>query len=122
MRRHELSDQQWDQIANLFPQNGKRGGQWKDHRLLLNGILWILATGAAWRDLPERFGSWGTVYDRFRKWTRNGLWERILLHLHVQRQAAGKIDWDLFFIDGSVVRAHKAAAGARKKNPHRRAG
>lgn len=121
MRRHELSDRQWEQIAPFFPTNGKRGGQWKDHRLLLNGILWILATGAAWRDLPERFGPWGTVYDRLRKWSRNGLWERILQRLQVQRQADGKIDWDLFLIEGSVVRAHKAAAGARKKNPDRRA-
>jgi len=121
MRRHELSNQQWQQISHLFPQNGQRGGQWKDHRLLLNGILWILATGSAWRDLPERFGPWETVYDRFRKWSRNGLWQRLLEHLQVQRQADGRIDWDLFFIDGSVVRAHKAAAGARKKNPYRRA-
>lgn len=119
--RHELSDTQWDQIQYLFPANGQRGGQWKDHRLMLHGILWILATSAAWRDLPERFGPWGTVYDRFRKWTRNGLWSKILQHLQVQRQANGQIDWHLFFIDGSVVRAHKAAAGARKKNTRRRA-
>ena len=115
MRRHELSDHQWEQIAHLFPANGKPGGQWKDHRLMLHGILWILATGAGWRDLPERFGPWETVYGRFRLWTRNGLWEQLLQHLQVQRQANGQIDWELFFIDGSVVRAHKAAAGARKK-------
>ena|SRR6516162_501816 len=115
MRRHELSDHQWEQIAHLFPANGKPGGQWKDHRLMLHGILWILATGAGWRDLPERFGPWETVYGRFRLWSRNGLWEQLLQHLHVQRQANGQIDWNLFFIDGSVVRAHKAAAGARKK-------
>src|SRR5262245_8165246 len=119
MRRHELSDQQWEQITHLFPCNGKRGGQWKDHRLMLHGILWALATGAAWRDLPERFGPWETVYGRFRQWTRNGLWEQILQHLQVQRQADGRIDWHLFSIDGSVVRAHKAAAGARKKNTGR---
>lgn len=121
MKRHELSDQQWAQIQHLFPANGKRGGQWKDHRLILNGILWVLATGAAWRDLPDRFGPWETVYGRFRLWVRRGFWSRILEQLQVQRQADGAIDWDLFFIDGSVVRAHKAAAGARKKNPRRRA-
>jgi transposase len=121
MRRHELSDPQWEQIALLFPQNGKRGRQWKDHRLLLDGVLWVLATGAAWRDLPERFGPWETVYGRFRLWTRNGLWEQLLRRLQVQRQADGKIDWHLFSIDGSIARAHKAAAGARKKNPPRRA-
>ena len=77
--------------------------------------------GTLMQHLPERFGPWGTVYDRFRKWTRNGLWSKILQHLQVQCQADGQIDWHLFFIDGSVVRAHKAAAGARKKNTHRRA-
>jgi transposase len=114
-RRHELTDEQWQQIDFLFPENGHRGGQWKDHRLMVNGIIWILATGAPWRDLPKRFGPWQTVYDRFRKWTRQGLWDKILLHLQIQRQKDGKIDWQRFFIDGSVVRAHKAAAGARKK-------
>jgi transposase len=117
--RHELTDAQWDQIHLLFPANGKRGGQWKDHRLMLNGILWIQATGAAWRDLPERFGPWKTVYDRFRKWTRRGLWEQILQHLQVQRQADGRIDWNLSFVDGTIVRAHKAAAGALKKKSGR---
>src|ERR1700732_1562734 len=116
-RRHELSDAQWQRIHDQFPTNGKRGGQWKDHRLLLNGILWTQATGAPWRDLPERFGPWQTVYDRFRRWTRQGFWERLLERLQVQRPAHGRIDWDLFFIDGSVVRAHKAAAGAKKKSP-----
>lgn len=119
MRRHELSDQQGEQITHRFPRNGQRGGQWKDHRLLPHGILGILATGAGWRDLPERFGPWETVYDRFRKGTRNGLGEQVLQHLHVQRQAEGKSDGHLFSIDGSVVRAHKAAAGARKKNTDR---
>lgn len=113
--RHALTDTQWEQIQHLFPRNGKRGGQWKDHRLMLDGILWSQATGAGWRDLPERFGPWETVYGRFRRWTRAGLWARILEHLQVQRQADGQLDWQRFFIDGTIVRAHKAAAGARKK-------
>jgi transposase len=121
-RRHELTDAQWQTLEPLLPKNGRRGGQWKDHRLMLNAILWVLATGAAWRDLPERFGPWKTAHDRFRRWTRRGLWQQILDRLQVQRQADGRIDWDLFFIDGSIVRAHKAAAGARKKNTCRRAG
>lgn len=118
-RRHELTEPQWLQIEPLLPRNGQRGGQWNDHRCILNGIVWVLATGAPWRDLPERFGSWQTVYDRFRKWVRKGLWDQILHGLQVQRQAHGQIDWDLFLIDGSIVRAHKAAAGARKKNSRR---
>lgn len=113
--RHAISDGQWAQVAHFFPQNGKRGRQWKDHRLMLDGVLWVLATGAPWRDLPERFGPCKTVYDRFSKWTRSGLLDRILEHLQAKRHADGKIDWDLFCVDGSVVRAHKSASGARKK-------
>jgi transposase len=115
VKRHSLSDEQFEQIKDLLPKNGKRGGQWKDHRLMIDGMLWICATGAPWRDLPERFGVWQTVYGRFRVWCRTGLWDKILDRLKAKKQAAGEIDWELFCIDGSVVRAHKAAAGARKK-------
>src|SRR5262249_14440576 len=108
-------DSQWEQIQAFLPTNGHRGGQWKDHRLVLHRILGVPATGAGWRDLPERFGPWETVYGRFRRWTREGLWERILEALQVRRQADGRIGWNLFFVDGTVVRAHKAAAGALKK-------
>lgn len=119
MTRHALSDAQWEQIQGLFAQKSKdplgRGRPAKDHRLMVDGILWILATGAGWRDLPPRFGPWQTVYDRFSKWTKGRLWDRMLERLQACRQAQGKIDWRLFCVDGSVVRAHKAAAGARKK-------
>lgn len=115
MRRHVLTDHQWNLIADLFPSNGQPGGQWKDHRPMVEGILWILATGSPWRDLPQRFGPWETVYDRFRRWTREGLWDKILKRLQAKRHADGEIDWELFCIDGTVVRAHKSAAGARKK-------
>ena len=115
MELYGLNDAQWGQIADMFPANGKRGGQWKNHRLMLDGILWVKATGAQWRALPQHFGPWKTVYDRFRKWTRNGLWDAVLERLQARRHAEGQIDWELFCIDGSVVRAHKAAAGARKK-------
>lgn len=115
MKRHSLNDQQLEQIQDLLPKNGKRGGQWKDHRVMIDGILWIGATGAPWRDLPERFGPWKTVYERFRLWSQNGLWDRILERLKAKKHASGEIDWELFCIDGSVVRAHKAASGARKK-------
>src|SRR5438128_2300768 len=113
--RHALSDGQWSKIEEFFPKNGKPGRPWRDHRLVMDGILWILATGAPWRDLPERFGPWKTVYDRFRRWTRDGFWDKLLDRMNARRHGAGKIDWDLFFIDGSVVRAHRHAAGARKK-------
>ncbi len=118
MRRHAVSDQGWEKVKDLFPENGKRGGQWKEHRLMLDGMLWILHTGAPWRDLPERFGPWKTVYERFRYWTRIGLWSRILDRLGAEGEPAS-LDWSLVCIDGSLVRAHRHAAGAQKKSSER---
>lgn len=115
MQRYALFDEQWEQIKDEFPENGQPGGQWKDHRLMVDGCLWILHNGGPWRDLPKRFGPWQTVYDRFRLWSRDGTWDRILDRLKARKDQDGEIDWELFCIDGSVVRAHKAAAGARKK-------
>ena len=87
---------------------------------MIDGILWALSDGGRWRNLPERFGPWQSVYDRFRNWTRQGLWDRLLRHLQARKMHAGQIDWELFCIDGSVVRAHQSAAGAAKKKPARR--
>ena len=114
---YQLSDPQWEQLQDLLPRNGKPGGQWKDHRLMIDGILWALSDGGRWRNLPDRFGPWPSVYDRFRRWTRKGLWDRILLRLQARKMAGGDIDLELFCIDGSVVRAHQSAAGASKKSP-----
>lgn len=115
MERHTLTEFQWQRIEPLLPSNGRRGQQWKDHRRVISGIFWILRTGAPWRDLPNEFGHWKTVYERFRRWTREGLFERILRHLQRDSQATGNIDWSIAMIDGSVVRAHRSAAGAPKK-------
>jgi transposase len=82
---------------------------------MIDGILWALSDGGRWRNLPERFGPWQSVYDRFRNWTRRGLWDRILRHLQARKMHNGAIDWGLFCIDGTVVRAHESAAGAPKK-------
>src|SRR3712207_7502193 len=76
--RGELTDAAWAVIAPLLPTNGRRGKQWKGHRTVINGILWKLRTGAPWRDLPERYGSWQTCYDRFVRWRRDGTWDRLL--------------------------------------------
>ena len=115
---YQLTDEQWEQIKDLLPCNGGRGGQWKDHRLMIDAILWALSDGGRWRNIPERFGPWQSVYDRFRSWTRRGLWDRILRHLQVRKMQSGEIDWQLFAIDGTVIRAHQSAAGApEKKSP-----
>jgi transposase len=112
--RYELSDGKWNLIKGLFPKQG-RGGKWNDHRSTLNGMLWILRSGAPWRDLPERYGKWKSVYHRFNRWRGDGTFDRILKALRIRLGKQGKIDWDLWLVDGSNVRASRVAAGARKK-------
>jgi transposase len=116
MKRHEVTDEQWGVIQPILPKRtAKTGRPPSDPRLMVNGILWILRTGSPWRDLPERFGPWQTVYDHFAKWRAVGAYDRILEALHIRLDADGTIDWDLWCIDGSSVRASRAAAGASKK-------
>ena len=81
---------------------------------MLNGIFWILRTGAPWRDLPSRYGPWSTVPDRYRRWRNSRLWDQMLDALEAQARKMDQIDFTFGAIDGSVVRAHKAAAGAKK--------
>jgi transposase len=114
MARYELEDRQWDLIKGLMPRQ-TRGGKWNDHRTTLNGMLWVLRSGAPWRDLPERYGKWSSVHDRFCRWRSDGTLDRILTALRVRLDKQGKIDWDLWLVDGSNVRASRVAAGARKK-------
>jgi transposase len=84
------------------------------HRTILNGIVWVLRTGAPWRDVPERYGPVGTVSSRFYRWRRAGVCQRVLEALQAQGDTEGLIDWDLHFVDTSVIRAHQHAAGARR--------
>ena len=119
--RHELTAAEWVRIAPLLPARETRGRYYADHRRVLNGMLDRHATGCAWRDLPERYGPWSTVASRQRRWTREGLWDRILAVLQGELAEAGRIDWELWCIDGSHVRAHRVAAGAGGKPAARRA-
>lgn len=116
--RGELTETAWAQIKPLLPDNGGRGQQWRDHRQVLNGILWKLRTGAPWRDLPDRYGPWRTVYARFVRWQQDGTWDRLLAHVQTKTDAVGEVDWEVS-IDSSVVRAHQHAAGAPKKGAPR---
>ncbi len=79
---------------------------------MLSAILWVLRTGAPWRDLPERFGPWSTAWTRFRRWTAAGVWPRVLRVLQREADRDGAVDWRTHFVDGTVVRAHQHAAGA----------
>jgi transposase len=111
-RRHELTDAEWARLAPQLPPR-KAGKARKDDRLVINAILWKLATGAPWRDLPERYGPWPSVYTRFRRWTRAGVWDQIFAAIQRQADAAGELNWELHFVDGTVIRAHQHAAGAK---------
>lgn len=115
MRRYDLTDAQWERLAPLLPPEKPHTGRCNhDHRPILNGILWILRTGAPWQDLPSRYGPIGTVSSRFYRWCRAGVWTRLLEALQAEADTHGGVDWDLHFVDSTIVRAHQHAAGARK--------
>jgi transposase len=81
---------------------------------MVNARLWIHATGAQWRDLPERYGPWQSVATRFYRWVAAGVWDTILAALQQQGDAAGQLDWSAHYVDGTTIRAHQHAAGARR--------
>lgn len=103
MKRHEVSDEQWAAVEGVIPAKGSRGGgcRPRDRRMMLNAAMWILRTGAPCRDLPERFGPWKTAYDYFSHWRKSGVFDAILQALQIRLDREGKIDWDLWCIDGS---------------------
>ena len=110
LRRYELTDQEWNRIKDLLPpeKSGKRGRPSKDNRMILNAMLWIARSGAPWRDLPERYGPWETVYSRFRKWINDGILDNIFRVLGLDAEL------DELFMDSSIVQAHQHSAGAKK--------
>jgi transposase len=115
MHRGDLPDDRWERLKPLLPpQKPNRGRPAKDHRRILNGILYLLRTGVPWRDLPERYGPWQTVATRFYRWQKAGIWDGILGALQQQADANGQIDWEVHYVDATIVRAHQHAAGAKK--------
>ncbi len=121
--RGELTDRAWARIAPLLPaQTGRRGGRWRSHRQVIDGILWKERMGAPWRHLPERYGPWKTAHERLRTWTADGRWDRILEHVIVKDESLGTVRDNVVFVvsvDSTSVRAHQHAAGARKKGAAR---
>jgi putative transposase len=106
--RRELTNAQWKLIANLVPgKPGDKGRHGEDNRLFVDAVLWILRTGAPWRDLPPAFGEWNSVFVRFNRWSRKGVWERLFKVL------AGDPDFEHVMIDATIIRAHQHAAGAK---------
>lgn len=105
-----MSDEEWAAFAPFLTENRARGGRPpRDHRRTLDGIFWIARTGAPWRDLPEEFGLWGSVYRQFRRWTLSGVWEVMLAALADADPNAAALQ----MIDSTTVRAHHCAAGAK---------
>ena len=106
--RHAISDTDWNRIKHLLPgQPGQHGGVAEDNRRFIDAILYVARTGVPWRDLPERFGNWNSVWRRFDRWARAGRWDPLLAALRDP-------DLDVLILDSTAVRAHPCAAGAQK--------
>ena len=103
----ELGDEQWKLIAPLLPQHKRRGRPRAEDRRTLNGILWVLHSGARWKDLPPKYGSRSTCHRRLQEWQDQGVWERIRLKLLSTLDAQAKLDWSRALLDGSFVPSKK---------------
>ena len=110
MSRGDLTDSEWRILDPLLPNRGERGPAIADKRRTVNGILWVLRTGAPWRDMPERYGNWNSVFVRFTRWSKLGVWDAAFETLASLGPPADKEH----AIDSTIVRAHQHAAGAKK--------
>ncbi len=105
VKRYELTDAQWRRICDLVPgKAGDPGRTGADNRQFVNGVLWVLRSGAHWHDLPERYGKWKTVHKRFTRWAEAGVWEKVFASLTTAP------DNDYLMLDSTLVRAHQQAA------------
>ena len=111
LHRHDISDSAWEKIKpHTIGEKGTRGGNAKNTRQFINGVFWILRTGAPWRDLPAEYGKWKNVHRRFCRWRDKGIWENILTAL------VDDADFEWLMIDASHVKVHPDAAGAKGGN------
>ena len=120
VNRDGLTEDQWVAIEPLVPKPNRTGRPPRDAREMMDALMWLLRTGAPWRDLPDWFGPWQTAYTRFCHWRDDGVLDRIVQKLQVLLADAGKIDWELWCVDGTSVRAARCAAGAKggaRKSP-----
>ncbi len=113
--RYELSDHSWSLIKDIVSPHQSMGRPRRDDRQVLNGIFWVLCSGAKWRDLPERYGPWSTVYARFRQWRDDGTFDAVLARLQLKLREDGLMDLDTWMVDATAVRATRAASGGGKK-------
>ena len=110
MERLVLNDDQWQSICGLIiGRPDQKGSTGRDNRMFVEGVLWIVRTGAPWRDLPEAFGEWNSVFRRFSRWSRKGVWRRMFEAL------SDDPDFEYLIVDSTIIRAHQHAAGAKKR-------
>jgi transposase len=109
-RRYELTDEEWSKVQNLLPpeRTNHKGRPRKDNRVMLNAMIWMARSGAPWRDLPERYGSWKSVYSRFRKWFNDGILDNIFHEFSLDAELSE------LSVDSTIVRAHQHSASATK--------
>lgn len=113
MARRLLSNRQWKRIKPLLPGKPTDPGRTgSDNRLTLEGILWIARTGAPWRDLPQEFGKWNSIYKRFRRWVQRGIFDAIF------ESVAEMLDLGIIMVDGTFIKVHQHGAGAPKETAH----
>jgi transposase len=113
-----LKNEQWKRIEHMLPgKAGDPGRRGEDNRKFVEAVLWIARTGSPWRDLPEQFGPWNSVYVRFARWSRSGAWQRVFMELSKDSEFARRV-----YLDSTIVRAHQHAAGAAKKTARKRSG
>jgi len=112
-----VSDEAWALVEPLLPSSvGRRGGRWRSHRQVVEGIAWRYRTGCPWRDLPVEFGPWQTVWHRHNQWAADGTWDRILVAVQGESDLVGELEW-VASVDSSIMRAHQHAAGAGVVDP-----
>lgn len=118
MARHKITDPQWDLIKHHFREPASTGRPPADPRAMVDGIMWRLRTGSPWRDVPEEFGSWATVYKYFDIWNSDGTLDEVKQALLSQIVDSELVDQELWCVDGTVIRAARCAGGGGKKvNP-----
>ena len=113
--RYNLSDKAWGIVADLFVGPTRRGRPRREDRKMLNGILWVICSGAPWRDMLDELGPWSIVYQRFRDWRNQRVFDRMLKRLQLKLNENVQIDLKTWMIDATAVRASRSSAGAGKK-------
>jgi transposase len=114
MQKAFLSDKQWAKVEPLLPKSRSGGRPWADNRRVLEGILWVLKTGARWRDLPKEYPSASTCWRRLRRWEEEGIWLKVWRQFLSELDQHGRLDWSESFLDGSFAPAKKGASASAK--------